>query len=85
MKRVIVIGCPGSGKTTFAEKTNKITGLPIYHLDAIWHKPDKTLDEIAYEVGYRSYSGFELCFKRYFGIIPTKKRTQILAERKQLL
>ena len=32
MKRVIVIGCPGSGKTTFAEKLNKITGLPLYYL-----------------------------------------------------
>ena len=42
MKRVIVIGCPGSGKTTFAEKLNKVTGLPLYYLDAIWHKPDKT-------------------------------------------
>ncbi|MBR3755181.1 MAG: adenylate kinase [Clostridia bacterium] len=42
MRKVIVIGCPGSGKTTFAEKLNKTTGLPLYHLDAIWHKPDKT-------------------------------------------
>lgn len=42
MKKVIVIGCPGSGKTTFAEKLNKQTGLPLYYLDAIWHKPDKT-------------------------------------------
>ena len=42
MKRVIVIGCPGSGKTTFSEKLNKCTGLPLYYLDAIWHKPDKT-------------------------------------------
>ncbi len=42
MKKVIVIGCPGSGKTTFAVKLNKQTGLPLYHLDAIWHKPDKT-------------------------------------------
>ena len=42
MKRVIVIGCPGSGKTIFAEKLNKITGLPLHYLDAIWHKPDKT-------------------------------------------
>ncbi len=42
MKKVIVIGCPGSGKTTFAEKLNKCTGLPLYHLDAIWHKPDRT-------------------------------------------
>ena len=42
MQKVIVIGCPGSGKTTFAEKLNKKTGLPLYYLDAIWHKPDKT-------------------------------------------
>lgn len=39
--------------------------------------PDKRLDEIAYEVGYRSYSGFELCFKRYFGMTPQQKRTQL--------
>ena len=42
MNKAIVIGCPGAGKTTFADKLNKITGLPLYHLDAIWHKPDKT-------------------------------------------
>ncbi len=42
MKKVIVIGCPGSGKTTFAEKLKENTGLPLYYLDAIWHKPDKT-------------------------------------------
>ena len=42
MQKVIIIGCPGSGKTTFAEKLNKKTGLPLYYLDAIWHKSDKT-------------------------------------------
>lgn len=42
MKKVIVIGCPGSGKTTFAEKLHKSTGLPLFYLDAIWHKPDRT-------------------------------------------
>ena len=42
MKKVMVIGCPGSGKTTFAEKLNKITGLPLFYLDAIWHKPDRS-------------------------------------------
>ena len=42
MKKTIVIGCPGSGKTTFAEKLHDQTELPLFHLDAIWHKPDKT-------------------------------------------
>ena len=42
MKKIIVIGCPGSGKTTFAEKLFDQIGLPLFHLDAIWHKPDRT-------------------------------------------
>lgn len=42
MKKVIIIGCSGSGKTTFAEKLQRVTNLPLYYLDAIWHKPDRT-------------------------------------------
>ena len=42
MKKAIVIGCPGSGKTTFAEKLSAVSKLPLYYLDAIWHKPDRT-------------------------------------------
>lgn len=42
MEKVIVIGCPGAGKSTFARWLHKKTGLPLYHLDMIWHKPDKT-------------------------------------------
>ena len=41
MEKAIVIGCPGSGKTTFALKLAEKIGLPLFHLDAIWHKPDK--------------------------------------------
>ena len=42
MKKIIVIGCPGSGKTTFSLKLSEKLGLPIFHLDAIWHRGDKT-------------------------------------------
>lgn len=42
MKKIIVIGCPGSGKTTFSKRLQEKIGLPLFHLDAIWHKPDRT-------------------------------------------
>ena len=42
MKNVIVIGCPGSGKTIFSGKLHEATGLPLFHLDAIWHRADRT-------------------------------------------
>ena len=42
MKKVIVIGSPGSGKSTFSRELRNITGLPLYHLDMMWHKEDKT-------------------------------------------
>lgn len=42
MKKVLVIGCPGAGKSTFARKLRDKLNLPLYYLDMIWHKPDKT-------------------------------------------
>ncbi len=42
MMRVIVIGSPGAGKSTFARKLRDATGLPLYYLDMIWHRPDQT-------------------------------------------
>lgn len=42
MLKVIIIGSPGSGKSTFARKLRDITDIPLYYLDMIWHKPDRT-------------------------------------------
>ncbi len=42
MKKVIIIGSPGAGKSTFARALADKTGLPLYYLDMLWHKPDKT-------------------------------------------
>ncbi len=42
MERVLIIGCPGSGKSTFARRLSELTGLPLYYLDMLWHKPDRT-------------------------------------------
>ena len=42
MKKVIVIGPSGAGKSTFARALRDKTGLPLYYLDMLWHKPDKT-------------------------------------------
>lgn len=39
MRRVMIIGGPGSGKTTLALRLGKITGLPVYHMDQIHHLP----------------------------------------------
>lgn len=41
-ERIIVIGCPGSGKSTFARKLRNSLNLPLYYLDMLWHLPDKT-------------------------------------------
>ncbi|WP_409482513.1 topology modulation protein [Helcococcus ovis] len=42
MKKVIVIGCPGSGKSTFSRKLHEITQIPLYHLDMMYWNVDKT-------------------------------------------
>ena len=41
-RKILIIGCPGSGKSTFARKLRDATGLPLYYLDMIWHKPDQS-------------------------------------------
>ena len=41
-QKIIVIGCSGSGKSTLSKELRDITGLPLFHLDNIWWKPDKS-------------------------------------------
>lgn len=41
MKCILVIGCPGAGKNTFARVLRDRTGLPLWYLDQIWHRPDR--------------------------------------------
>ena len=43
MKKIIVIGCPGSGKSTFAKQLHSITGIPLYHLDMMYWNADRTI------------------------------------------
>ena len=45
MKKVIVIGCPGSGKSTVSRALHNKTGIPLYHLDMMYWKADKTTVE----------------------------------------
>ena len=42
MKKIIVIGCPGSGKSTVSRALHNKTGIPLYHLDMMYWNADKT-------------------------------------------
>ena len=45
MKKIIVIGCPGSGKSTFSRLLHDKTGIPLYHLDMMYWNADRTTVE----------------------------------------
>ena len=44
LNRVLVIGCPGAGKSSFARALRDVdeTGLPLCYLDMLFHRPDRT-------------------------------------------
>ncbi len=42
MKKIIVIGSPGAGKSTFSKKLRDITNIKLYHIDMLYHKADGT-------------------------------------------
>ena len=45
MRKVIVIGCPGSGKSTVSRALHNKTSIPLYHLDMMYWNADKTTVE----------------------------------------
>ncbi len=45
MKKIIVIGCPGSGKSTVSRALHNKPGIPLYHLDMMYWNEDKTTVE----------------------------------------
>ena len=49
MKRVLVVGCPGSGKSVFSRALAEKTGLPLCHLDLLkWNADKTTVDRVLF-------------------------------------
>lgn len=57
MKKIIIIGCPGSGKSTFSIELAKVTGLSLIHLDAIYHQDIWESDPEAKKVQWQEKIG----------------------------
>lgn len=45
-KRILIIGSPGTGKSTLARQLSLSTGLPVVHLDQHWHNHGLWPDEL---------------------------------------
>ena len=51
MRRMIVVGCPGSGKTTLALELGRKLSLPVIHLDTLYWRPGwKPSDKATFRV-----------------------------------
>lgn len=40
--KILIIGCSGSGKSTFSKKLQKQLNIPLFHLDNIWWNSDRS-------------------------------------------
>lgn len=41
-KKIMVIGSPGSGKSVLSRRLSEITGIPLYHMDNLYWRSDRT-------------------------------------------
>lgn len=44
-KKILIVGSPGSGKSTFSKKLGTVTNLPVIHLDKEYWLPNWTVPE----------------------------------------
>ncbi len=40
MKKILIIGSGGAGKSTFARRLHKATGIDVIHLDKVFWRPN---------------------------------------------
>ena len=40
--RILIIGCPGAGKSVLTKRVNEFLGYPVMHLDKVYHIGGKT-------------------------------------------
>ncbi len=53
--KIAVLGCPGSGKSTFAVRLHELTGIPVFHLDNLWWRADGThIPRDEFDVGLKA-------------------------------
>ena len=73
MNRVMVVGGPGSGKSTCARQLGDLTGLPVVHMDLIhwksgWQERSKAeKDRMTHQVHLREHWIFEGGHSRTYG------------------
>ena len=49
--KIVIIGCSGAGKSTLTRKLSAVTGLPVLHLDKVFHKfPESIAKAQLYEI-----------------------------------
>lgn len=69
MNKIIVIGSPGAGKSTFARRLRDLTGIPLYYLDMIWYNTDQTnvtreeFDRVLLVFRKKSFQRYMNCWK----------------------